>query len=412
MSARKAELKGRAMFFSRVIQALFLTHSLSGYRLKQADRAARHLSLGLQLINPSELDKALKMAENIALSSNTEAVLAQRRAGLVVYQFELNRGYWESYTRQDLPTPEAVGLAEKRKPVEFSFDNDPHALVAGSTGSGKTEALKSILIALMTVYKPDELKLIVADPNHMLIDFDNVAHLALPIARTVKDMQAALLFCNQELAKRKAENIKASYRLCLVLDEATETLLTEQDLAIVKTIAKQGRGFKVNLLLGTQEPTQKDLPGIVNLLLNRYVGKVRNAQQSTQLTGFAGLQAHKLTGKGDFIHVANGGDATRFQVAQATKTDFNKLERVEVKPVEVTPDMIELPTALPEKPPGRPRLEIEPNLIGWYLHHNPQRISIKQAQELMGLTRSSHNLHKGFTIKIIETLKQLKGVSQ
>jgi hypothetical protein len=60
-------------------------------------------------------------------------------------------------------------------------------------------------------------------------------------------------------------------------------------------------------------------------LLNRFVGKVANAQISAMLTGHAGLQAHKLTGKGDFIHISSGEDATRFQVALATQADFKRL---------------------------------------------------------------------------------------
>ncbi len=405
-------LPKRARVYSNVIKYLFISQQLAGFRLKSVDRAARHLSLGLQLMDPSELPKVLKMSEAIALSSNSEAVLAQRRAGLVVYQFQLAEGYWQNYTRQDLPTIEAVGLAERRQPVKFSFENDPHALIAGTTGSGKTECIKSVLIALMTVHKPTELKLVLCDPNFMFQDFDNVSHLALPIARSVEDMQQALLYCQQELTQRKANNIKDGFILCLVLDEATETLLTEADIAIVKTIVKQGRAFRVNSIVGTQKPSQSDLPGIMDMLLNRFVGKVVNAQVSAQLTGHSGLQAHKLTGKGDFLHIASSQDATRFQVAMATRQDFEQLERAEVQPVAIEQaEVIDLPE-LEQKQPGRPKLEVQPGYVGWYLHHNPAKISIAQAKELLGLSKPNHNLHKSFALEVVKTIRQLRGETQ
>lgn len=404
-------LQRRARFYARVITQLFISQQLAGFRLKTADRAARHLSLGLQLINPAELGKALKLSEPIALSANSENVLAQRQAGLVVYQFQLSQGFWESYTRQDLPASEAIGLAERRKPVNFTFEDDPHSLVAGTTGSGKTECIKSALVALMTVYKPDELKLVLCDPNHMLSDFENESHLALPIARSQEDMREALLFCQQELTQRKAENIKDAFILCLVLDEASETLTTEADIAIVKTLVKQGRAFRVNAIVGTQKPNQKDLPGIMDMLLNRFVGKVVNAQVSAMLTGHAGLQAHKLTGKGDFLHIASSDDACRFQVAMATEKDFQNLERTEIQPVVIEQDsVIELPTTelVPKGLGGRPKLEVQPDLIGWYLYHKPQQISIAMARELLGISRDNHNLHKSFALEVVKTIRQLR----
>ncbi len=405
-------LESRVRFYARIIGTLFQHQQLSGGRLQSASRAARHLSLGVRLANPLDLAKALKLEEAIALSANVEAVLAQRRAGLVVYQFQLSQALWQSYTRQDLPTPQAVGLAERRQPVTFSFEDEPHTLVAGTTGSGKTEAIKSVLVALMNIYSPADLKLVICDPNHMLTDFHNAAHLALPIAQHSQEQEQALQYVYQTLTRRKAENIKDAYILCLVLDEATDSLLTDSEIQMGRTLVKQGRAFKVNAIVGTQKPNQADLPGIIDQLLNRFVGKVANAQQSAQLTGHPGLQAHKLTGKGDFLHVANGDDATRFQVARATQADYDCLERAEVKPVRVEPaEIIDLPAVVEQKPVGRPRLEVNPEHLAWYFHHNPQQISIAMAREMLGLSREHHNRHKHFCLKFIQAYQQLRRIS-
>jgi hypothetical protein len=379
---QKNTLQRRARFYAHILSILFQSQNLAGGRLATASRGARHLSLGIKLSDPTELDKALKLAESLALASNTEAVLSQRQLGLIIYQFQLAQGFWQSYTRADLPSNKAVGLAEKRQPVEFDLSPLPHSLIAGTTGSGKTETVKSILLSLMAQYSPNELSLVVCDAHGDLPEFENVAHLALPLATTQEEMRQALLFVNQELANRKAENIRDAKIVVLAIDEATETLETEASQAIVKMICREGRKFGIHIILGTQKPSHKDLPGILDLLNNRFVGLVADGKLSANLTGHAGLQAHKLTGQGDFIHIA-GLDIKRFQVAQATRQDFERLERAE----------------------GRPKLEVLPHVASWY-HFFDNKISIGQARE-RGISRDSHSLHKGFVSQFMATTQAL-----
>ena len=121
------ELQTRAKFLARVISVLYGKRDLRG-RLVTASRGARFLSLGIRLANPLQLDAALALAENLALATNTPAVIAQRREdapGLVSYQFQLQAGYWQEYTRADLassPGAIGVGLGEGRQQIDFTFE--------------------------------------------------------------------------------------------------------------------------------------------------------------------------------------------------------------------------------------------------------------------------------------------------
>ena len=131
------------------------------------------------------------------------------------------------------------------------------------------------------------------------------------------------------------------------------------------------------------------------------------ASTSILLTGHAGLNAHKLTGAGDFLHVAKG-QAIRFQMAQATQVDFDGLDRVEVKPISVEPDLIEFPTDLEPKLVGRPRLEVKPEVAAWYFLLGPDNISRARASELMNLSRDNHDLHRDFVRNFVKTYRQLR----
>lgn len=406
-----SNLEKRARFYTNVIAILFANQGLSGGKVKQAARGARHLSLGIKLNNPNELERTLNLSENIALASNCENVLAQRQAGLIYYQFQLAQGFWQSYTRQDLPSNEAIGLAEKKQPVNFDF-RQPHALVAGSTNSGKSETIKSILLSLMTTHTPTELGIILIDLHGDYGDFENEAHLVRfdfgSIATDQKHITQALGYVNQELAYRKANSIKNGKLLVLVIDEADKVLQDEERKEIVRAISQEGRKFNLHVVLGTQKPSHKDLPNILDNLLNRFVGLVSDAKVSANLTGRSGLQAHLLTGSGDFIHVC-GMEIQRFQVALSTSRDFNGLERMEIQPVAVEDkEVIELPAELPGRPVGRPQLQLNPEWLAAYFYYHPDKISRSIARELLGLSRDNHELHKRFCEEFIKAYLELR----
>ncbi|MEM7346373.1 MAG: FtsK/SpoIIIE domain-containing protein, partial [Chloroflexota bacterium] len=403
--SQSTPLKNRARIFGQVIAQVFIQQKLSGGKLVEASRGARHLSLGVRLTNPTELDKALKIAEAIALAANSENVLATRQAGLIRYQFQLAQGYWESYTRADLPTSEAVGLAERRHPVTFAF-SPPHALFAGTTDSGKTEGIKSTLIGILQIYTPQQLGLVIIDQKNVLQDFTNEAHLKLPIAIEGEDAINAILWANHQLAERRSTGNKNAFTLLIVIDEVS--LLPEgKAMAALTQIAKLGREYRVHLIVGNQRASQSNLPEIIDNLNNRFIGQVDKASTSTLLTGHAGLNAHKLTGAGDFLHIAKG-QAVRFQMAQATQADFDSLSRSEINPITVEPDLIEFPTDLQPKAVGRPRLEVQPEIAAWYFLLGPDNISRSRANELLQLSRDNHDLHRKFVRDFVKAYRQLR----
>lgn len=365
------------------------------------------MTFGWRLRDPLQMDALLALANPIALQTSTANVIAQRRPDmpdLICFQFELASGYWQTYTRSDV-TGLGVGLGEKARQVDFSFDDAPHTLVAGETKCGKSVAVASILVGLCETYTPDELRLVVIDPDRDYDMLTNVANLALPIANERAEIDNALAWVSQELTRRKGQNIKDAERLLVVIDEAETTLGDEQRLAMAQAIARGGRKFNVNLLIATQKPKQTTLPDLINQLGNRFIGKTDNAQTSALLTGHAGLQTHKLTRGGDFLHI--NGSIQRFQVAMATRQDFERLERAEVtwRSAEFVPEDVPLPA---RDEGGRPATEIEPRKVAWYVHYGPDNISINQAEEYLGLKRRGHDRHKNFALELMDELERLR----
>lgn len=389
------KLIGRAKMYCEALVYLSQRNDLSGI-IDTAERGARYLALGVRLANELEIDKALKLSEPLALATNTKVVIAKREAGLVVYQFELAGAFWEKYTRSDLkngPGRVGLGLSDGKRQIDFSFDDVPHTLIAGTTGSGKSEAVKSLLTGLFTAYAPGELQACIVDPDGDHADsFRNVAHLAgVGIASDPADIDRVLTYAHQEFLTRKRANERTRPPFVVVVDEA-EDALTGPRLALVEPISRHGRKYRCHLILATQKPSENALPGLLDKINHRFVGLVQTAHLSAHLTGQAGLDCHKLTGKGDFIRVA-GAHTDRLLVALATARDIDRLPRADLPPPEIIEGEV---VVLPDPPAvetGRPRVDVDPLKIAYYLLHEVTR---REAKALFGIGQPLHLRHKSF----------------
>lgn len=417
----RGTLQQHAKRYAYIIWVLLSQQDLQhNTHLRAVHRGARHLSMSIRLGDPLKLETALKLAEPLALSCGADAVLAQRLGGVVSYQIELPRNHWEFYTRADLADPGAIGLGEQRRPVLFSFDPAPHSLIAGTTGSGKSETVKSILVALTQLYTPDEIEIVLVDPDQELTDFENTDYLARfdygSIATRSSEIAAALQWVYGQLQHRRQNNLKNEKIIILAIDETSQRSvlgskeggLNKENVAVVRDLAEHARKYRIFLLLGSQKPSYADLPGIFDKLNNRFVGYVADASLSARLTGQPGLQAHRLSKQGDFLHVA-GSEVIRFQVAQATRADFDRLPRGNKSTISGT-ELVKAPPVPLEMPDpgGRPAVELNAKLLAAYFYHGPQRITYALAEELFNLKRTGHILHRDFCVEFAREYMRLR----
>lgn len=359
------------------------------------------MSFDIRLRNPTQLDKAMKLAEIVAYASRSKQVIAGRDHGSIVYQFQLGSNLWETYTRQHLRTTAGLGLGDSRRQIDFAFsDYAPHFLVAGATGSGKTEAVKSALVALLMSHEPSDLQLIVIDPRGWFSDFHDVAHLACPVARNPEQIDAALQFANKVLAEREAEAITNDRRFVIAVDETEKVMEARESRAAILSNLVNGRAYKVNALVTGLEPNKTTIPFLAQLT-GRLVGKVADANKSHQATGQARMEAHKLTGAGDFLMIS-AGQHQRFQVAMTSRQDFEALPRATIAPPDFEPVVIREPR---EPKPGRPKNTIQSDLLARYLKSDS--ITIAEAKHRLDISKHLHNLHKHFAVELLKEMATL-----
>ena len=379
-------------------------------KLVRATPAARNITLDYRF-SINDLERILRMGDQIAYGIGLKNVIVQRYFGNVRVEYLLPRQQWEFYKKTDMPTNLTIGLASGKEPVVFDLSEEtPHSLFAGTTGSGKTEAIKTGLVGLLKEYRPEELGIGVVDVMGKYKDFHNSAHLIQPIAQKPEDISDLINMFYNEMNDRKNGGDRDK-KLLLVLDEANDpTILGDKlsinrtNLAKISNLARQARNVGIHLAIGTQSPYRADLPGVLQLLNNRWVGYVDNAQMSAQATGHPGLNAEKLTKVGDFLHVING-NAQRFQVSLTTNGDYNVLKRGQVDKITTTPLFI-----AQEPKVGRPEIEIDYKLLARYLLQLEKgAISRNQAKVLWDVTRTKHERHNSLAVELYNNILELGG---
>ena len=323
----------RTQQFENALTHVFARKKLAG-RLQPFIPASRFVAADIRLSDPTQLETALKLGDQLALYSGASNVISERAGGFVRYSFELEKAYWRGYTRSDVKGMEfGVGAGDVR--VSFDF-TDYHHLFAGSTKSGKSTTIASVLYSLAMEYSPQELGIYIIDPHNDYARFDGLAHLEMKRATSYDDIATTYAVISNLYQRRKEGNERNGKQIVLITDECQDEInlgekklgFNDQQAGIFSQLARGAGKFRIHIIAGSQKPTQEDLPGLPNLL-GRYVGKVDKAATAAHLTGRSGIEAHKLSGYGDFVKMRSG-DSLRFVSAMVTEEQYHNLPRADV----------------------------------------------------------------------------------
>ena len=212
----------------------------------------------------------------------------------------------------------ALGKDVSGNPVICDLKELPHLLIAGTTGSGKTVCVNSIISSILFKAKPDEVKFILIDPKMVeLAPFNNIPHLLSPIIFDAKKAQAALNWAVQEmerryqiLAEEGVRNIelynkttkKTMPYIVIVVDELADLMVVAKDNieTFIQRLAQLSRAVGIHLILATQRPSVDVITGVIKANFPARISfKVSSKVDSRTVLDVAG--AEKLLGKGDLL---------------------------------------------------------------------------------------------------------------
>ena len=223
-------------------------------------------------------------------------------------------------------------------PQWMEINKTPHLLVAGSTGSGKSVCINSILASIIMRAKPDEVKLVLVDPKKVELSiYNGVPHLLAPVVTDPKRANVALKRIVAEMERRydvfeesKTKNIESynSYidkkndglpedqkekrmpYIVVIIDELADLMLVaakEVEDSIMR-ITQMARAAGIHLIVATQRPSTDVITGVVKANIpSRISFAVSSGIDSRTILDMVG--AEKLLGKGDMLFLPQGTNA-------------------------------------------------------------------------------------------------------
>lgn len=243
----------------------------------------------------------------------------------------------------------AVGKDISGDAIVANLKDMPHMLIAGSTGSGKSVCINSILVSLLYKATPDEVKLILIDPKVVeLSNYNGIPHLLIPVVTDPTKAAAALNWAVAEMEERynkfHIEGAKdlASYndlvtmngepdkvlpQIVIVIDELADLMMaaSSQVQDSICRIAQKARAAGMHLIVATQRPSVDVITGVIKANIpSRIAFAVSSHVDSQTILDEKG--AEKLVGKGDMLFRPMGqGEPTRIQGCFVSDREVNSV---------------------------------------------------------------------------------------
>lgn len=228
----------------------------------------------------------------------------------------------DEFKNSPAPLLMAIGKDVKGTPTFADLAEMPHLLVGGTTGSGKTICLNSIILSLLYRNSPDEMKLILVDPKRVEFPiYSNLDHLLCPVIYDANQTLVALKWLVGEMERRfmvlaeahsrditsynqkmeKKGEDKLSY-IVLIIDELADLMSVKgkEIESYVVRLAQMSRATGIHLILATQRPSVEVITGLIKAnITSRIALKVGSLIDSRTILDGSG--AEKLLGKGDLL---------------------------------------------------------------------------------------------------------------
>ena len=245
----------------------------------------------------------------------------------------------------------AMGKDISGNPVITDLGKAPHMLVAGTTGSGKSVAVNSMILSMLLKYTPDQLRLILIDPKQLeLANYNDIPHLLTPVVTDMKDAVSALNWCVNEMERRyklmsflkirkladynrkveeaiangedlidptwkpsdsatqeRAPRLQPLPSIVIVADEFADMIMQVGKKAeeMITRLAQKSRAAGIHLLLATQRPSVDVITGLIKANIPTRVALRVNSKIDSRTILDAG-GAEDLLGHGDMLFLGPG----------------------------------------------------------------------------------------------------------
>ena len=350
----------------------------TGLRLNKVTRLAEDIALNLRV-------SSVRMVAPIP-GKNTVGVEIPNELRATVRLKEVMQVAGRKLDTMKIPL--ILGKDNEGRPLVHDLADMPHLLIAGSTGTGKSVCMNSIILSMLMTRRPDEVRMIMIDPKVVeLTDYGKIPHLMHPVVHDMKKAEAILAWAVDKMEERYEMFRRARVRnlagyneldektllervepatdeerekiprrmpyIVVFIDEMADLMMTmrkEVETHIIR-LAQKSRAAGIHLVIATQKPTVDVITGLIKSNLpSRICFKVVNKSDSRVVLDEMG--ADRLLGKGDMLFLPPGTSV--LSRAQGAFASDGEIRRIVGAAEQVPPSYIQELVQLPVRVEGKP----------------------------------------------------------
>ena len=300
-----------------------------------------------------KVSKIINLSDDIARNTSSESARIATIPGRNTVGIELPNSSRENvylseiisnndFIKKDIRLPIALGKNISGIPVVGDLASMPHLLIAGTTGSGKSVCINTIILSLLYRHTPDRCKFILIDPKMLeLSTYEGIPHLLCPVITEAKKAASVLGWVVKEMESRyrlmtkvgvkNIDGYNAKHTLCMpyivvVVDEMSDLMLVagKEIENYIQKLSQMARAAGIHIIMATQRPSVDVITGTIKANFpTRISFQVTSKIDSRTILGEQG--AEQLLGKGDMLYMSSANRIVRTHAPFVSENEIDKV---------------------------------------------------------------------------------------
>ncbi|MDB9815336.1 DNA translocase FtsK [Candidatus Pelagibacter sp.] len=300
-----------------------------------------------------KVSKIINLSDDIARNTSSESARISTIPGSNTVGIELPNNTRENvylseilnnpdFKKKDIKLPIALGKNISGKPIVGDLTSMPHLLIAGTTGSGKSVCINTIILSLLYRHTPDKCKFILIDPKMLeLSTYEGIPHLLCPVITEAKKAASVLGWVVKEMESRyrlmtkegvrNIDGYNAKHKLpmpyiVVVVDEMSDLMLVagKEIENYIQKLSQMARAAGIHIIMATQRPSVDVITGTIKANFpTRISFQVTSKIDSRTILGEQG--AEQLLGKGDMLFMSSANRIVRIHSPFVSDNEIEKI---------------------------------------------------------------------------------------
>ena len=300
-----------------------------------------------------KVSKIINLSDDIARNTSSESARISTIPGRNTIGIELPNSLRENvylseilnnsdFKKKDIKLPIALGKNISGIPIIGDLTSMPHLLIAGTTGSGKSVCINTIILSLLYRHTPEKCKFILIDPKMLeLSTYEGVPHLLCPVITEAKKAASVLGWVVKEMESRyrlmtkegvrNIDGYNAKHKLpmpyiVVVVDEMSDLMLVagKEIENYIQKLSQMARAAGIHIIMATQRPSVDVITGTIKANFpTRISFQVTSKIDSRTILGEQG--AEQLLGKGDMLYMSSANKIIRIHAPFVSENEIEKI---------------------------------------------------------------------------------------